>query len=248
MNGELIRFDLHEDQAGIPLFADVQFLDMTTCEPLANVYTDWWHCNSTGVYSGVSASGNGNSDTDTSNLDATFLRGIQSTDSDGVVRFESLIPGHYTGRTPHVHILAHVGNTTANANGTITQTLAQHVGQLFFDQDLITEVGEISPYSENTQTLTTNAEDGILSTETASSDPIMEYVLLGDTLADGIFAWISIGINTTYSYNANAAATLTADGGVANANAMGGGPGGPNGTAPPSGVPTGTPPAAFKFF
>lgn len=47
----------------------------------------------------MSAQGNGNSATDTSNLNATYLRGVQETDDDGVVIFDTLVPGHYTGRT-----------------------------------------------------------------------------------------------------------------------------------------------------
>jgi protocatechuate 3,4-dioxygenase beta subunit len=31
-------------------------------------------------------------------LDNTFHRGIQQSDADGVVTFETLFPGHYTGR------------------------------------------------------------------------------------------------------------------------------------------------------
>jgi protocatechuate 3,4-dioxygenase beta subunit len=55
-----------------------------------------------GVYSGVQASGNGDS-SDASNLDATFLRGIQPSNDEGVVQFESIFPGHYTGRATHIH-------------------------------------------------------------------------------------------------------------------------------------------------
>ena len=88
----------------------------------------------------------------------------------------------------------------------------------------------------------------ILSQEAETTDPLLEYVLLGDDISQGIFAWISVGIDASNVFNVSAAATLTKDGGVANPNAgMGGGPGGPNGTfpsgGPPSGVPTGTPPA-----
>ena len=52
---------------------------------------------STGVYSGVAASGNGNSD-DLTNLDNTFLRGIVQTDVNGVAQYETVFPGHYTSR------------------------------------------------------------------------------------------------------------------------------------------------------
>lgn len=62
---------------------------------------DIWAANSTGVYGGVEANGNGNSD-DASNLDNIALRGIQQTDDDGVVQFSTIFPGHYTGRTTHI--------------------------------------------------------------------------------------------------------------------------------------------------
>jgi protocatechuate 3,4-dioxygenase beta subunit len=45
---------------------------------------------------------NGDS-SDASNLDATFLRGIQPSNDEGVVQFESIFPGHYTGRATHIH-------------------------------------------------------------------------------------------------------------------------------------------------
>lgn len=62
---------------------------------------DIWSANSTGVYSGVESTGNGNSD-DATNLDNIALRGIQQADDDGVVQFSTIFPGHYTGRTIHV--------------------------------------------------------------------------------------------------------------------------------------------------
>lgn len=106
---------------------------------------------------------------------------------------------------------------------------------MFFDQSLITEVEATETYSVNTQALTTNAEDSILLQEAATSDPFVEYVLLGDTVEDGLLGWIAFGINTTASaaYDVNAAATYYETGGVSNSNGGGGGPGGPGG-APPS--------------
>lgn len=184
-----------DGQAGIPMIIDVQIIDTTTCEPLPNVAIDFWHCNATGVYSGVVSNGNGDS-SDASNINATFMRGIQSTDADGVLQFMSVVPGHYSGRAPHVHILAHTeGNWEKLANNTISGgTTAAHVGQVFFDQDLITEVGKVEPYASNSQKLTLNADDSLMAEESATIDPVVEYVLLGDTVADGIFAWISMGI------------------------------------------------------
>lgn len=99
VSGELIRKNVTNGQAGVALAIDIQVIDSSTCDVLPNLYLDFWSCNSTGVYGGVVAGGNGNSN-DTTNLNNTAFRGIQKTDSDGVAVFDSLIPGHYTGRLP----------------------------------------------------------------------------------------------------------------------------------------------------
>ena len=137
------------------------------------------------------------------------------------------LAGHYSGRTHHIHILGSYNGTVASNSTYIGSTVAS-IGQLFFDQNLNNAVEQLRPYSTNTQSVTTNAEDSIFAQAAANSfDPVMEYALLGDTLADGVFAWISIGVDMTVSDSVSAAATLTADGGVENANSgMGGGPGG----------------------
>lgn len=101
VDGELIRGDIKEDQQGVPLFLDIQIIDTSRCEPVSALFVDLWHANATGVYSGVSAPAflkNGDSN-DTTNIDKTFLRGVQQTDVNGVAQFKTIFPGHYTGRT-----------------------------------------------------------------------------------------------------------------------------------------------------
>ncbi|KAI9041746.1 intradiol ring-cleavage dioxygenase [Aspergillus affinis] len=217
--GELIRENIAEDQAGIPLYMDIQLIDTNTCQPLPHIYTDIWHCNATGVYSGVVANGNGNQN-DTTNLNTTFLRGVQKSGNDGVVRFESIFPGHYTGRAIHMHVVTHPANETKILpNGTIAGIYdghSSHVGQIFLDQDLISAVEEYEPYSSNTQELTTNSEDSILEAETDNVDPFMEYVYLGDKASDGIFAWISIGVNSKRDDSLSPEGYWTKDGGEVN--------------------------------
>ncbi|RLN93193.1 hypothetical protein BBJ28_00003013 [Nothophytophthora sp. Chile5] len=229
VNGELVRSDIREEQEGVDLYAEVQIIDVNTCEPVEGLYLDFWHCNSTGVYSGIVASGNGDS-SDTTNVDNTFLRGLTPTDEDGVASYTSLFPGHYTSRATHIHVLG-TYNGTLLANNTYSGGYASHVGQIFFDQDLITEVEATSPYSTNTQEITTNADDTIFSEEAVEDfDPVMEYVLLGDTVEDGIMAWISVGVDMTRAQTITAAGTLTADGGVmAESTSTGGGGGGMGG-------------------
>ncbi|KAL2860020.1 Intradiol ring-cleavage dioxygenase [Aspergillus pseudodeflectus] len=237
VKGELVRSDIQDGEPGIPLIMDGQFIDIETCEPIAELYWDVWSCNSTGVYSGVQDSSNGNGD-DASNLDNLALRGIQKTDTEGVAQFKSVFPGHYSGRTTHVHVVAHIGAQTL-PNNTITGGHVAHIGQLFFDQDLITEVEATYPYNTNEVEITLNADDHVVQDETedSASDPFFEYALLGDSLEDGIFAWITLGVNVSASYDTSYAALLTADGGVANSESSGpgdaaGGEGGAGG--PPS--------------
>lgn len=242
VQGELVRKDITEDQEGVPITLDIQIIDVNTCEPVPEAFLEIWHCNSTGVYSGVVANGNGDN-SDSTNLDKTFFRGIQQSDADGVVVFETLFPGHYTGRATHIHVMTSQ-DATVNANETLSGGSITHVGQMFFDQDLISLVEQEEPYASNTQELTTNAEDSILSEEASDVDPMIEYVLLGDSVSEGIFGWLAFGMDTNNAFNITPAAYLTENGGVANANAgsgMGGG-GPPSGTgAPPSGaIPSGT--------
>lgn len=234
VGGEYVRSNVIEDQVGVDTVIDYQVIDVDTCEPVPNVYLEMWHCNATGVYSGIVASGNGDS-SDSTNIDKTFLRGIQETDDNGVAQFQTLFPGHYTSRATHIHILIHQ-NATLYPNGTLgNDVTTSHVGQAFFDQAIITEVELTAPYNTSTQDLTTNADDSILSSETATDgvDPMFEYTYLGDSVTDGLFAWISFGINTTESSSVTPAAFYYSSGGVANANS---GPGaGAAGGAPSSG-------------
>lgn len=238
VDGELIRSNLTEDQVGVPLYLDIQVIDTSTCEPMPAIFADLWHCNATGVYSGVSATGNGNSANDTSNLDATFLRGVQQTDLNGVVQFSTIFPGHYTGRATHIHVMTHNTNSTiVRTNSTIlssnaSTTHASHVGQIFFDQSLISLVEASEPYASNTQDVTLNADDSILGEEAASMDPFAEYILLNaENVSDGVLVWVSIGIDPTADDEISSAATHYESEGVANENSEGMGGGGPGNTS-----------------
>lgn len=129
VTGELIRKNVTEGEPGVPLYLEVQYLDITTCLPVPEIYVDIWNCNSTGFYSGVVATGN------EVGWDSTFLRGIQATDDDGVASFETIFPGHYDGRAIHTHLLSH-SNVTVLANGTISGGGVSHIGQLFWNEEL----------------------------------------------------------------------------------------------------------------
>jgi protocatechuate 3,4-dioxygenase beta subunit len=251
--GEYMRSNVKETAYcdGVDLFLEVQYVNVETCEPVPAVAVDVWNCNATGVYSGISTAGNYAED----GYNSTFLRGIQLTDHDGVVAFETIFPGHYDGRATHTHLLAHT-NATVMSNGTISvwDAPVTHIGQLFWPEELRSAVEATYPYTTNTQAVTSNDGDmwSIVQTD-ESYDPFPQFVYLGDDVTDGLFAWIQIGVNVSADYSAdeyyNVAAYLDEDGGHESGSGMigggggGDGPGGGNGTMP-TGSFSGAPPDA----
>ncbi|KAK1986220.1 Intradiol ring-cleavage dioxygenase [Colletotrichum cereale] len=194
VEGELIRVDTTDGQPGVPVHLDIQFVDVASCAAVPEQLIDIWSCNATGVYSGVTAPGQGG-------LNTTHNRGVQQTDADGVVQFDAIFPGHYIGRAVHFHIMSTDGAEIL-PNGTFEGGTARNIGQLFMDQSLISEVETLAPYNTNTQPLMTNLEDSIAAGEaTPEYDPFLKYVRLGDDLADGLLMWITIGIDTAADYN-----------------------------------------------
>lgn len=183
---------------------------------------DIWSCNSTGVYSGIEAEGT---------LQDSYMRGIQQTDDEGVVQFDTVFPGHYSGRATHEHVVV-TANATILPNGTFTGGTVNHIGQLYFDESLRAAVELTSPYNTNTITPLSNDDDQwAVTAADADYDPFPEYIMLGDTLEDGLLMWISIGVDTTANYTSDAsiAAYWEADGGHTN-NDSGFGAGGPGNT------------------
>lgn len=85
--------------------------------------------------------------------------------------------------------------------------------------------------------MTTNADDSILGEELDVIDPFMEYIYLGDDISEGIFAWITVGLDPTQDTTVTPAAYYTEDGGVENENA---GAGGGSGAPPDDGASSGS--------
>lgn len=205
VDGEIVRHDLRESQGGIDFFLDIGVIDIETCEPLPNVALTIWNCNATGSYSSYTGI-----DPDTAELldgwstrtdgttdDETFLRGIQITDDEGMVEYLTKFPGYYITRTTHIHVTAQTNIT----NGTgYSESATQHVGQLFFEEDLINEVYTVAPYAAHLETLnrTTNSEDSLYSG--ASSDgysAVISIEYLGESVEDGLVGYITVGVNSS---------------------------------------------------
>ncbi len=101
------RTDIREDRTGVQLALKLRILGLSNCTPMTNVRVNVWHCDKDGSYSGyTTAQGN------TSNTTGkTWLRGYQMTDAHGEVTFTTIFPGHYNGRTTHIHFQVFVSSS-----------------------------------------------------------------------------------------------------------------------------------------
>ncbi|KIJ63771.1 hypothetical protein HYDPIDRAFT_91495 [Hydnomerulius pinastri MD-312] len=232
IEGEYLRTNVTENQVGVPLYLDVQIIDVNTCEPLPDLFVDIWSANATGVYSGVHEPSNGNY-ADIANLNATFLRGIWQADDDGVVQFATIFPGHYGDRATHVHMMyvdrplvRHKCLTTVSVHhgGYITPNYTfhggnnTHIGQLFFEESLRSAIEATAPYTSNAQPVTANNDDEFAPDQaTGNYDPYPKYLYIDpEDISKGVIAWISMGVDPTSSHHALIAGWLTEDGGVPN--------------------------------
>ncbi|HEX5932004.1 MAG TPA: protocatechuate dioxygenase [Methyloceanibacter sp.] len=94
---KLVRAAVAEGKVGAPLTVALQVVDAETCAAFNEARVDIWHCDGLGVYSGYARQETGSAKGE------TFLRGTQFAASDGAVRFDTIYPGWYPGRTPHIH-------------------------------------------------------------------------------------------------------------------------------------------------
>lgn len=207
MTGEYVRTNVTEDQGGVPVHLEYQYIDVETCKAATGLHLTHWSANATGVYSGIVASGNGDS-SDATNIvrskptsesppspltnvqNTTFLRGITEVDSDGVAFFDTIFPGHYDGRATHIHIITEQNGTVFD-NGTYSGGTISHVGQLFFDMALRSAVEATYPYTTNTQAITSNDDDMWAPDEADNNyDPFPDWAYLGNDITDGLLMWI----------------------------------------------------------
>lgn len=93
-----------------------------------------------------------------------WLRGVAQTDDAGLATFDTVMPAWYAGRTTHIHIRIHTGNTTIEDGMLMGEGRVAHTGQLYFADELVLELAKTAePYRTHARTLTPklNEDDGI---------------------------------------------------------------------------------------
>jgi protocatechuate 3,4-dioxygenase beta subunit len=190
LDGALVRADITESKPGVPLKLALTVVDDDTCAPLSGALVEIWHCDALGEYSGF-VGNNGHSEPD----DGSFLRGGVLTNSSGVANLTTIYPGWYRGRCIHIHLKVHTG-VTLTSDGSFTGGRELHTGQLFFNETITTAVAKISPYSTNTVTRTTLAQDSIYDDGGAASG-LLTLTALGSTAASGYTGTLTVGVETS---------------------------------------------------
>ncbi len=126
--------------SGVPLTIRLTVVDPSNgCRPRANAAVYLWHCDAVGRYSMYSQGVTGEN----------FLRGVQTTDTNGNLTFTSVFPGAYSGRWPHIHfeIFSSAASATSGNNKI-------GVSQLALPEDVCRAVYATSGYTGSASNLT----------------------------------------------------------------------------------------------
>ena len=144
-----IREAISEGKPGVPLQLILRVLEASaSCAPISKAAVDVWQCDARGIYSGYEGAAIAPRHVEPVD-DKRFLRGTQLTDAAGGVRFRTIYPGWYQGRTPHVHLTLRVGAKAATT-------------QLYFPDEVTNAVYARAPYDRHPNRDTTNATDRFL--------------------------------------------------------------------------------------
>ncbi|GAA0602110.1 hypothetical protein GCM10010174_17720 [Kutzneria viridogrisea] len=187
IQGEQLRSDITEGKPGVPVELSFTLVDVKRCVPLPNASVDVWHCDALGYYSGFTANdpdspalaGDDGVPTD----DLTFCRGVQVSDTNGLVVFRTIYPGWYYGRTIHIHVKVYTGGREV------------HTGQLYFQDQLTAQVAALDPYRTHQFRRWRNSEDFIYLQQGGASSVLKVTQVRPGSVADGLRASISLGLN-----------------------------------------------------
>jgi protocatechuate 3,4-dioxygenase beta subunit len=92
--------------AGVPLKVVIKLVNANAqCAALSGYAIYLWHCDAQGRYSMYSSG----------ITDQNYLRGVQVSDSGGSVTFQTIFPGCYSGRMPHMHFEVYRDANTATS-------------------------------------------------------------------------------------------------------------------------------------
>ncbi len=245
----LNRTDVRSDpttgvvQQGLPMALAVNVSQLNadgSVTPLPGAFLDIWHCNAMGIYSDIAAE---------NSTGSQYLRGYQVTNAHGNVKFTTIYPGWYSGRTPHIHARVRVYDATTDA---VTYNFTT---QFFFDDATTEDVYKnVAPYNTRTIQDTLNAVDMVYTGGSNDGSPAAnagQYLLLrlaeNRTKATASFN-IVIDLSNTANEDTGSGSPPGGGGGTPPGGGGGTPPGGGGGTPPGGGgtPPSGSPPGGMS--
>lgn len=157
----LVRSDIRLDRTGVAFTIKITITNKNnSCAALSGAIVDIWHCDKDGNYSEYGGTGMQS----TNYTSVHFLRGRQTTDSNGLVTFTSIFPGWYSGRATHIHVHVY------NASGTsllITQISFPEAS----DSAVVTvNASTANGYTKGMTGYTYNASDNVFSDDTTGAE------------------------------------------------------------------------------
>ena len=188
---------------GVPVTFTLQAYDLSKpdCAPLKGVHVDIWSCSSQGLYSDTPHD---------KTVGKKFLRGHQITDSKGNVKFTTIYPGWYHGRTAHIHVSLRTFNGERVAvaplpTGCCTHTpneVQKYVTQLYFPEPITVEVYKRPEYQRPGLTRdTTNANDGIFNRTKGATRGVLNLEKTKDGYQAKVVMGVSMKPAKDYLYN-----------------------------------------------
>lgn len=172
----LDRRDVTEGHPGHPLRLGLRVVD-GACRPIPDALVEIWHADATGDYSSYVDGGSGKDE----GPGTTFLRGVQVSDGEGIVEFQTIYPGWYGGRAVHVHLAVRL-------DGTRLLT-----AQLYFDEAYTAEVYATDPYAAFGPPDTGWADDGLIGDPPVDGTGIVLAAAPTD-LGEGTLGLVNVGV------------------------------------------------------
>ena len=168
---DMFRSDVREDRTGTPLALTITVNNTNSaCGPLSGATVDIWQCDAEGRYSQYAQGGfDGRA--------STFLRGMQTTDSNGRVTFMTVYPGWYQGRATHIHVEVSVNGRSVK------------VTQIGFPESVNAEVYRSGVYASRGLNPTSNSGDMVFADSISE-----ETAAIGGSPAGGYSATFTVNV------------------------------------------------------
>lgn len=177
-----VRSDITDGKTGVGFTMKIYIKNKNnSCNALSGALVDVWHCDKDGNYSEYG----GTSMQSTNYTSVHFLRGRQTTDSNGLVTFASIFPGWYQSRATHVHV--HIYNA-AGTSLLVTQ-IAFPEGSSSAVATVNGTDGQSYGYTKGMTGYTYNASDNVFSDDTTGAElaTVMGSISAGYVLTHTIY-------------------------------------------------------------